>query len=80
MPIYEYLCSNCNCKFELRRSFSQSDEAATCPSCNASARKLLSRFTAFSKGAGGEFSPISGAGSGCGTCAATSCASCGLGG
>ncbi|MFH1486148.1 MAG: zinc ribbon domain-containing protein [Chloroflexota bacterium] len=79
MPIYEYSCPNCDCKFELRRSFSQSDEATTCPSCHASAKKLLSRFAAFSKGADGDFSPISGMGSSCGTCSATSCGTCGAG-
>jgi len=79
MPIYEYFCPKCSCKFELRRSFSQSDEAASCPGCQATGEKLLSRFTAFSKGAGGDFSPISGAGSGCGTCAAPSCSTSGMG-
>jgi len=79
MPIYEYLCPKCSCKFELRRSFSQSDEAAFCPGCQATGEKLLSCFTAFSKGAEGDFSPISGAGSGCGPCSATSCGSCGMG-
>jgi len=79
MPIYEYLCPNCDCKFELRRSFSQSDEAASCPSCQAEAKKLLSQFTAFSKGEWGDTSPISGMGSACGTCSATSCSTCGLG-
>ena len=79
MPIYEYICSNCNCKFELRRSFSQSNEAASCPSCKATARKQLSKFTALSKGSGGDYTPISGAGGGCGSCAAPSCTGCGMG-
>jgi putative FmdB family regulatory protein len=76
MPIYEYICSSCNLKFELRRSFSQADEAALCPSCHATAKKLLSSFIAFSKGAEGESSPIGG--SACSGCAASSCASCNL--
>ncbi|MBE9501791.1 MAG: zinc ribbon domain-containing protein [Chloroflexi bacterium] len=76
MPIYEYSCPNCNQKFELRRSFSQADEAALCPSCHVTAKKLLSSFTAFSKSAEGEFSSI---GSDiCSTCSATSCSTCNL--
>ena len=80
MPIYEYYCPNCSCKFELRRSFSQSNEAASCPGCQANAERLLSRFTAFSKGADGDLGSISGMDSGCGTCSAASCTTCGLGG
>lgn len=79
MPIYEYICPSCDQRFELRRSFSESDEAAPCPGCHASARKLLSLFTAFSKGAEGDFGSISGMGSSCNTCSAPSCSTCGLG-
>ncbi|MFC2039442.1 FmdB family zinc ribbon protein [Chloroflexota bacterium] len=44
MPIYEYLCPSCNCEFELRRSFSQSDEAASCPSCQETAIAICRIF------------------------------------
>jgi len=74
MPIYEYMCPSCNSKFELRRSFSEAGEAVSCPKCQAPARKLFSSFAALSKGAGGEYSSI--VGDTCGTCAATSCATC----
>jgi len=76
MPIYEYLCPGCNCKFELRRSFSQANEEAFCPSCHTAAKKLFSTFAAFSKSAEGGSSSIAGAGNICGTCAATSCTTC----
>ena len=76
MPIYEYMCPSCNKKFELRRSFSQADEAALCPTCNVAAKKLLSAFTAFSKGSEGESTSIGG--NPCGTCSATSCSTCNL--
>ena len=76
MPIYEYCCPSCNQKFELRRSFSQADEAARCPTCDVVAKKLFSSFAAFSKGAEGE--PTSIGSSACSTCAATSCSTCNL--
>ncbi len=62
MPIYEYLCPNCECRFESRRSFSEAEEEVSCPKCQTIARKLPSRFTAFSSGAGGYPRPISGMG------------------
>lgn len=79
MPIYEYLCPSCNSKFELRRSFSQADEAASCPSCHAIAKKLFSLFAAFSKSAEGESTSIGGSDI-CSTCPATSCATCKIAG
>ena len=33
MPMYEYECQSCGEKFELRRSFSDSDEEIKCPKC-----------------------------------------------
>ena len=77
MPIYEYLCPNCNCRFELRRPFSEADKAANCPTCNKTAKKLLSTFSACSSSGDGETSSIPGMGSSCSTCTATSCATCG---
>jgi len=44
MPIYEYLCSRCKTRFELRRPFSEADNPALCPKCNSEARKLISGF------------------------------------
>ncbi|MBE0415188.1 MAG: zinc ribbon domain-containing protein [Dehalococcoidia bacterium] len=78
MPIYEYICPGCNVRFELRRSFSEAGDSATCPKCHAPARKLFSTFAAFSKSDSGESAPISGTGNFCGTCPATSCATCKL--
>ena len=62
MPVYEYLCPNCNLRFELRRSFNQSEEAASCLNCQTIAKKVPSRFIAFSTGEGGYARPISGMG------------------
>lgn len=44
MPIYEYRCAGCGKDFELTRSFSQSSDAAPCPTCNKPAEKLVSSF------------------------------------
>ncbi|MGQ9494344.1 MAG: FmdB family zinc ribbon protein [Anaerolineae bacterium] len=76
MPLYEYICDACGCRFELLRSFSKADEPVVCPNCTApSARRLLSTFTALSKGSDGTTTNVTG-GSSCASCAATSCAGC----
>jgi len=47
MPLYEYICDQCGCKFELLRSFTQMDDAAICPCCEQPrVRRLLSTFAA----------------------------------
>nr|MBC7243751.1 zinc ribbon domain-containing protein [Chloroflexota bacterium] len=76
MPLYEYICDRCQCKFELLRSFSKADEPAVCPNCESpGARRLLSIFAALSKGSDGTTTSVAGGGS-CAACAATSCAGC----
>lgn len=76
MPIYEYRCAACGCKFERLRSMSAADSPTTCPDCGgSSAERLLSRFAALSKGDGGTTTSIGGGG--CGGCSGSSCASCG---
>ena len=35
MPLYDYLCDNCNTKFEMRRAMSESDSLAACPECES---------------------------------------------
>jgi putative FmdB family regulatory protein len=78
MPLYEYRCDDCECKFEVLRSFSQADEPVACVECSGShTRRAISLFSAVSKGGdGGEVSRSLG-GSSCSGCAATSCATCG---
>ena len=45
MPIYEYVCSKCDWKFELMRGFSQDDAGIKCPECGAeNPQKVLSLF------------------------------------
>lgn len=61
MPIYEYVCQQCQGRFEAYvRAFG---EAVSCPSCqSASVEKQLSSF-ALARSAGG---PATGGGCGCG--------------
>jgi len=77
MPIYEYICPACNCKFDLLRSVSKANESASCPKCKGTAKRVFSRFASFSKGDGGESTHIAGTGSSCTGCSSTSCSSCG---
>lgn len=75
MPIYEYRCNTCGCKFERLRPMSSADSPTTCPDCGGSdAERLVSRFAAFSKGNGGTTTSVGG--SSCGSCSSSSCASC----
>ncbi|MBI2906742.1 MAG: zinc ribbon domain-containing protein [Chloroflexi bacterium] len=45
MPLYEYSCPDCQQKFELLRSFQESDREALCPSCGVPAKRVISRFS-----------------------------------
>ncbi len=75
MPIYEYVCSSCNTKFEVMRPMSQADSPAACEHCHSKkTRRALSRFSASSGG-----KPVSGtaAAGGCGSCSGGNCGHCG---
>ncbi len=74
MPIYEYTCPDCEIKFELIRPLSQSNEAATCPTCEQSAERVLSTFACFSTDESGLSSMIGG--NSCSSCGASSCDTC----
>ena len=51
MPIYQYVCSKCNAKFELRQGFND-DSVANCPKCKCEARRLFVPVTIIFKGSG----------------------------
>ena len=61
MPVYEYQCTTCNDRFELRQKFSDAP-VTTCPECGGSVRKLISS-TAFTLKGGGWFAEGYGGGS-----------------
>ena len=44
MPIYEYLCPQCNNIFELRFSFSDTNCTTVCSKCYSSMERLISSF------------------------------------
>lgn len=75
MPIYEYVCTKCNKKFEMLRPLSQADADALCSSCKGKAKRVLSRFAAVSKSSSGESTPVTGGG--CSTCGSSGCTTCG---
>ncbi len=66
MPIYEYVCKDCNTKFEAMRSFSQADAPIACAKCGSeNTKRAISMCYAQ-----GDGLASSGHGSGC------SCGSC----
>lgn len=76
MPIYEYVCSDCETKFELLRPMSRANEDVPCPHCQQKAERILSTFASFSMDESGLSSPIGG--NSCAGCSATSCDTCAM--
>ncbi|MDO8671034.1 MAG: zinc ribbon domain-containing protein [Dehalococcoidia bacterium] len=76
MPIYEYVCTTCHEKFDLLRSVGRMDDSASCPCCRNGAKRVLSTFASFSKGANGESQAVAGAGRSCSGCSAGDCSTC----
>ena len=76
MPTYEYVCSDCQAQFELRRSIKQIDNPATCPQCHGEhVARQISKVMAFSHGDGGNVSAL-GSGGGCSSCSGAACSTC----
>lgn len=45
MPLYEYDCTTCGCRFEILRRIDQMDEVARCLSCHSKeAVRVISKF------------------------------------
>ena len=51
MPIYQYECEGCSCRFELKQSFKDNSTTA-CPQCGDNARRLFSPAAIIFKGSG----------------------------
>jgi putative FmdB family regulatory protein len=51
MPVYEYRCTACNHKFELRQKFSDAP-ADECPKCSGAVHKMVSAAAFSLKGGG----------------------------
>jgi putative FmdB family regulatory protein len=70
MPIYEYICSDCEHGFE--ELVLSSSEEIHCPSCDSA--ELERAMSVFASKSGGEFRSSSG---GCGDCSGGDCSGCG---
>lgn len=51
MPLYEYSCTSCNNRFEVRQKFSDAP-ATECPTCGGPVQKLISQSAFALKGGG----------------------------
>lgn len=51
MPIYEYECDGCGCRFERRQSISD-EPVRTCPECEGAVRRLIHPVGVVFKGSG----------------------------
>lgn len=51
MPTYEYACTNCGHRFDVRQSFND-DPIGDCPKCGASVRRVLYPAGVIFKGSG----------------------------
>lgn len=71
MPIYEYLCPACGCRFEALVRIGK-EGGVRCEACQSpDVRKLLSAF-----GIGGGGSRLKESSGGCSTCHSHSCGTC----
>jgi putative FmdB family regulatory protein len=52
MPIYEYECEKCACRFELKRRFDEDAGSPCCPQCQGKVRQLFSPSAILFKGSG----------------------------
>ena len=52
MPIYEYECEKCACRFELKRRFDEDAGSPLCPWCRGKVRQLFSPPVILFKGSG----------------------------
>jgi putative FmdB family regulatory protein len=78
MPLYEYVCSVCRTRLERMRPMSEAAEPVPCPDCGAPAHRVLSVFSAFTRGEGGQTQAVAGTGGCAGCSGACDCSSCGL--
>ena len=70
MPIYEYLCSTCQYKFDKLQPMVES--GCDCPRCGQPAKRAISLFSALTEGDDGEMGSVAGMG-GCGSCGPSGC-------
>ena len=68
MPLYEYLCPECDQRFKARRSMGEASEPIDCPQGHVGSRRLLSMFASVggSTASAPAMPSASGGGHGCG--------------
>ena len=73
MPIYEYICSDCDATFELLRPKGKANDPTICKQCNGThTTRAISVFAAHSDGRA-----LAGSGGGCAGCTPSAgCATC----
>ena len=77
MPLYEYVCADCQTKFEALRSMSQADSPIACQRCNSlQTSRVFSTFAALSRSNSGQTKAVAGTGGGCANCASHRCSTC----
>ena len=71
MPLYEYICNDCEIRFEVLRPVRRMDDQADCPRGHLSARRVLSAFATMTRDeyAGSEPAAGGGCSGGCTNCA-----------
>jgi len=52
LPVYEYQCTCCPSRFEIKRSFSDDNSPVFCPQCGGSAERVFSPVPIIFKGSG----------------------------
>ncbi|MBA7683697.1 hypothetical protein ES703_92077 [subsurface metagenome] len=51
MPVYEYECGCCQCRFERKQRFDE-EPVAVCPQCQGKARRVIHSVPIIYKGSG----------------------------
>jgi putative FmdB family regulatory protein len=83
MPIYEYICSDCNLKFEELRPQSRAGEDAPCPRCHKPSSRKISLFRSKVEKDMSDYMAMAegmakSGDSSCAGCSSTNCGSCGV--
>ncbi len=70
MPIYEFICRSCGCRFEALVGLGK-ENSVRCDSCRSA--DIRKRLSSFGIGGGGRLKAAS---TGCSTCSSHSCSTC----
>jgi putative FmdB family regulatory protein len=65
MPLYEYLCRDCDSIFEARRPMADADEPVACPAGHDRVARRLSVFATTGRASAGASAPAAPCGAAC---------------